>query len=93
METEDKTWGPEDPDEFWIFEADGSFQNEDGGEITTIGTYKIEGNILNVYSHSIDYPDELENFSGVFYFIDCNLCYDYYNLLTGDKAKALFKKM
>ena len=93
MEYEDKTWGVGDLDEFWIFKSDGSFQNEDSGETTTVGTYKINGNILSIYSHSIDDPNELENFSGEFYFSNGHMFYDYYDLETGEESKVLFKKM
>lgn len=85
--------GAGDLDEFWIFEANGSFQNEDGGEITTVGTYEINGNNLSIYSHSVDNPNELENFSGEFSFSDGHMLYDYLDLETGDKSKILFKKM
>ena len=93
MEYEDNTWGPGDLNEFWIFMSDGSFQNEDGGEITAVGTYKINGNILSIYSHSVDDPNELENFSGEFYFSNGHMFYDYYDLETGEESKVLFKKM
>ena len=93
MEYEDNTWGPGDLDEFWIFMSDGSYQNEDGGEITAVGNYKINGNILSIYSHSVDDPKEVENFSGEFYFSNGHMFYDYYDLETGDESKVLFKKM
>ena len=93
MEYEDKTWGVVDLDEFWIFTSEGSFQNEDGGEITAVRTYKINGNILSIYSHSVDDPNELENFSGEFYFSNGHMFYDYYDLETGEVSKVLFKKV
>ncbi|MCH5224195.1 MAG: hypothetical protein J1E82_09160 [Muribaculaceae bacterium] len=93
VEIEDNIWEPGDPDEFWIFGPDGSFKNEDGGELTTIGTYQINGNILSIFSNSLDDPDETENYSGEFYFTNGNLIYDYYELETGEKSKVLFKKM
>ena len=55
-----------DPDEFWIFNADGSFINEDGGAVTTTGTYKVEGNTLTILSKEIDGDREEENFTGTF---------------------------
>ena len=93
MEYGDNGWRPGDLDEFWIFKSDGSFQNEDGGEITTVGRYQINGNILSIYYHSTDKPYELEIFSGEFYFSNGHMYYDYYNLETGEESKVLFKKM
>lgn len=55
-----------DPDEFWIFNSDGSFQNEDGGAITTIGTYTTNGNDLLIESRSVDNPLDRENFAGTY---------------------------
>ena len=93
MEYEDKTWGVGDLDEFWIFKSDGSYQNEDSGEITAIGTYKINDNILTITSHSVNDPKEVENFSGEFYFSNGHMYYDFYNLETGEESRILFKKM
>lgn len=89
---EDNSWVPGDLDEFWIFKSDGSFQNEDNGAITSVGTYKINGNILTINSHSIDEPKEIENFSGEFYFRDDFMYYDYIDLETGDGSTVLFKR-
>ena len=55
-----------DPDEFWIFNSDGSFINEDSGEITTKGTYVVEGNTLTIMSQEVDGDLEEENFTGTF---------------------------
>lgn len=55
-----------DPDEFWIFEADGSFRNEDSGSITTTGTYTVEGNVLTIMSRQPGSNGEEENFTGTF---------------------------
>lgn len=55
-----------DPDEFWIFNADGSFVNEDSGEITAKGNYIIDGHNLTITSREIDGDREEENFTGTF---------------------------
>lgn len=55
-----------DPDEYWIFNSDGSFINEDSGEITTSGTYSIEGNKLTIMSRQVDGDFEEENLTGTF---------------------------
>lgn len=55
-----------DPDEFWIFNTDGSFENEDGGEVTAIGTYKVDGNTLTIMSRETDGDRNEENFTGTF---------------------------
>ena len=90
---DDGIWIPGDLDEFWIFNADGSFRNEDGGETTTVGTYQITGTTLTIFSHSIDDPDDVENFSGEFTFTNGFLNYDFYDLETGEESAILFKKM
>ena len=82
-----------DLDEFWIFNADGSFKNEDGGSITTIGYYSIEGNKLNIFSHSVDDPDEEENFSGN-YRVDQNyMTYSFIDMKDGEESTIRFKRM
>lgn len=55
-----------DPDEFWIFNCDGSFVNEDGGNVTTRGTYTVDGSTLTIMSREVDGDLEEENFTGTF---------------------------
>lgn len=55
-----------DPDEFWIFNSDGSFVNEDSGEITTRGSYSVEGNTLTILSREPGSEGKEENFTGTF---------------------------
>lgn len=55
-----------DPDEFWIFNSDGSFVNEDGGDITTNGTYTVDGDKLTIISREVDGDGQEENFTGTF---------------------------
>lgn len=55
-----------DPDEFWIFNADGSFVNEDSGAVTTTGMFHIEGNTLTIFSKEMDGDRQEENFTGTF---------------------------
>lgn len=55
-----------DPDEFWIFNSDGSFINEDSGTITTTGTYQVEGKTLTIMSRGTDGNHDEENFTGTF---------------------------
>lgn len=82
-----------DLDEFWIFNADGSFRNEDSGSITTAGYYIVEGIQLMIYSHSIYDPDEEENFSGN-YVIDNNyMTYSFTDMRDGEKSTIRFKRM
>lgn len=82
-----------DLDEFWIFGADGSFKNEDGGSITTTGYYIVDGSELMIYSHDIDDPEEEENFSGS-YIIDSDyMTYSFIDMKDGDKSTIRFKKM
>ena len=81
-----------DPDEFWVYNADGSFQNIDGGEVTTIGTYKTEGQILTIYSHSVDDPNDEENFRGSFVINGDQMTYSFEDLIYGDTATIIFKK-
>ena len=90
---EDGTFSEGDLDEFWILNADGSFKNEDGGNITTIGYYTADGSQLNIYSHSIDDPVEEENYSGS-YVIDNNyMTYSFTDMRDGEKSTIRFKKM
>ena len=51
-----------DPDEFWIFNANGSFRNEDSGNITATGTYTVDGDSLTIMSRG----SREENFTGTF---------------------------
>lgn len=62
---EDGSLSGGDPDEFWIFGADGSFVNEDSGNLTAQGTYTVEGNVLTIMSCEIGGGKE-ENFTGTF---------------------------
>ena len=55
-----------DLDEFWIFNSDGSFVNEDGGDITTNGTYTVDGDKLTIISREVDGDGQEENFTGTF---------------------------
>lgn len=55
-----------DPDEFWIFNSDGSFVNEDSGEITTRGSYTVEDNTLTILSREPGSEGKEENFTGTF---------------------------
>lgn len=59
-----------DTDEFWIFYSDGSFVNEDGGEITTKGTYTVSDNTLTIMSREVDGDRDEENFTGTFNIYD-----------------------
>lgn len=82
-----------DLDEFWIFNADGSFKNEDSGNITTTGYYTVDGSQLMIFSHSIDDPDEEENFSGN-YVIDNNfMTYSFTDMRDDEKSTIRFKRM
>ena len=90
---EDGNFSEGDLDEFWILNTDGSFKNEDGGNITTIGYYTADGSQLNIYSHSIDDPDEEENYSGS-YVIDNNyMTYSFTEMRDGEKSTIRFKRM
>ena len=90
---EDGIFSEGDLDEFWILNTDGSFKNEDSGNITTIGYYTADGSQLNIYSHSIDDPDEEENYSGS-YLIDNNyMTYSFTDMRDGEKSTIRFKKM
>lgn len=62
----DGTLSGGDPDEFWIFNSDGSFVNEDSGEITTRGAYTLEGNTLTILSREVDGDRKEENFTGTY---------------------------
>ena len=55
-----------DPDEFWIFYSDGIFVNEDSGNLTTKGTYTVEGDKLTIMSKEVDGDGQEENFTGTF---------------------------
>lgn len=90
---EDGIFSEGDLDEFWILNVDGSFKNEDSGNITTIGYYTADGSQLNIYSHSIDDPFEEENYSG-HYVIDNNyMTYSFTDMRDGEKSTIRFKKM
>ena len=90
---EDGIFSEGDLDEFWILNVDGSFKNEDSGNITTIGYYTADGSQLNIYSHSIDDPVEEENYSGS-YVIDNNyMTYSFTDMKDGEKSTIRFKKM
>lgn len=90
---DDGSFSEGDLDEFWIFNADGSFENEDSGNMTTIGNYSVEGNLLTIYSHSVDDQDEEENFSGTFVIENNFMTYSFTDLRDGEKSTIRFKKM
>lgn len=81
-----------DPDEFWIFNTDGSFINEDGGSVTATGYYNVEGSRLTIYSHSVDDPDEEENYSGDYLIDNIYMTYTFTDLADGEKSTIRFKK-
>ena len=90
---EDGIFSAGDLDEFWILNIDGSFKNEDSGNISTIGYYTVDGSLLTIYSHSIDNPDEEENYSGS-YVIDKNyMTYSFTDMRDGEKSTIRFKRM
>lgn len=82
-----------DLDEFWIFNVDGSFKNEDGGNLTTSGCYIVEGSKLMIYSKSVDDPSEEENFSGNFIIDNNFMTYSFTDMKDGEKSTIRFKKM
>lgn len=90
---EDGSFKEGDLDEFWIFNADGSFKNQDSGNITATGYYTADGSQLNIYSHSIEDPDEEVNYSGS-YVIDTNyMTYSFTDMRDGEKSTIRFKRM
>ena len=90
---DDGNFSEGDLDEFWIFNVDGSFINEDGGNVTTLGYYTVDDDKLMIYSHSVDDPSEEENYSGN-YVIDNNfMTYSFTDMEDGEKSTIRFKKM
>ena len=91
---DDGTFETGDLDEFWIFNADGSFRNEDGGAITAIGTYKIVNDTqLTINSNSVEDPSREENFSGTFVIDGVLMTYEFTDLSDGYNSTIIFKKM
>ena len=82
-----------DLDEFWIFNVDGSFENEDGGTVTTTGYYTVDGNRLMIYSRSVDDQDEEENFSGNYVLDNNYMIYSFIDLNNGDTSTIRFKRL
>lgn len=90
---EDGTISYGDSDEFWIYQSDGTFQNEDGGNITTVGTYKVEDNVLTIYSHDIEEVSKEENFTGTFSISNGSMTYKFTEMGYSETLTYIFKKM
>ena len=81
-----------DPDEFWIFEENGTFKNEDGGELTAIGNYDIRQNELTITSQEPWEGGEEENFTGTFTISNGYMDYYYTEIGENDYTTCRFKK-
>lgn len=82
-----------DPDEFWIFEKNNDFSVEDGGEITDIGTYKIEGKTLTIKTYSVSNSTDFEELRGFFEFKDGYLHYQFTEVGENDYIEYRFRKV
>ena len=89
---EDGSFSVGDLDEFWIFEEDGTFQNEDSGEICSIGDYTLNDNILTIHSLSTD-DNAPENFTGTVSIEANYMTYTYTVIGDDDYQSYRFKKM
>lgn len=90
---DDGTLSSGDPDEFWLFEKDNSFQIEDGGEITDAGTYAIEGKTLIINVYNIDEPTEREELRGFYEIKDGYMNYQYTVVGENDYREYRFRKI
>lgn len=82
-----------DPDEFWIFEKDDKFAVEDGGSITDIGTYDINGKTLIITYQSVDEPEYTETLRGIYEIKDGYMNYQYTVVGEDDYVEYRFRKV
>lgn len=66
-----------DPDEFWVYNADGTFQNIDGGDICDTGTYTVSGNRLTITAHEVDDASNVYVITGSFSIADGFMTYTF----------------
>ena len=88
---DDGTISPGDLDEFWIFYTDGSFEKEDGGELTSMGNFTISGDNLSIYSVSIPH-NEPRNLTGKLRFENGSMFYTYTDVGKNDYMTYRFIK-
>ena len=81
-----------DLNEFWIFYNDGTFENEDNGEICAIGIYILKDNTLTIYSVSAS-DNEPENFTGTVSIEDNFMVYTFSEIGETDYSTYRFRRM
>lgn len=82
-----------DLDEFWIFEENGVYKNEDGGNLTSLGNYKLDNSFLTISSYLIDEPSETENMKGIVEFENGYMTYQYTYVGENDYTTYRFRKI
>lgn len=83
-----------DPDEFWVYNADGTFQNIDGGDICDTGTYTVSGNRLTITAHEVDDASNVYVITGSFSIADGFMTYTFvYDDDPEYPETLVFKKM
>lgn len=83
-----------DPDEFWVYNADGTFQNIDGGEVCDTGTYTVSGNRLTITAHEVDDASDVYVITGSFSIADGFMTYTFvYDDDPEYPETLVFKKM
>ncbi len=83
-----------DPDEFWVYNADGTFQNIDGGDICDTGTYTVSGNRLTITAHEVDDASNVYVITGSFSIADGFMTYTFvYDDDPECPETLVFKKM
>lgn len=82
-----------DPDEFWIFEKNNNFSIEDGGEITDMGTYRVDGKMLIIKQYSVSDPNESEELRGVYEIKDGYMNYQFTVVGEGYSAEYRMRKV
>lgn len=82
-----------DPDEFWVYNADGTFQNIDGGDICEVGTYTVSGNNLTISSHNVDDYNDSYTITGTFSITNNMMTYTFvYSDYPDEPETLIFKK-
>lgn len=82
-----------DPDEFWVYNADGTFQNIDGGDLCEEGTYSVSGNTLTITAHEVNYPEDSYIITGTFRIENGLMTYTYVYDDDPESDTLVFKKV
>ena len=90
---EDGSISEGDLDEFWVYNADGTFQNIDGGDVSEVGTYTVSGNTLTISAHADGNYDDSYVITGTFSINNDMMTYTFvYDDYPDEPETLIFKK-